>query len=248
MQCRGPIKIKSLLDQAPRSTLRMYSVLNNLTDKNIEVYLHHSAILVIDYSTIMFWAKKTEDLIPLFKYIPTERPLDLFCIEYRFIPLLKKHFENLEITDDCHIWILEKPPLDPPHLDSLTVEDAPYINEHWEFKDEESIYYITECLSMRPSSCVRDTEGTPIAWAFSYEESPYHIHMGALYVMKAHRCQGLGRQITLDLSTKVFNRGKKPIVHIRVENLISQHLTQKVGFEKKERIIYGKLYPKKQKK
>jgi predicted GNAT family acetyltransferase len=65
--------------------------------------------------------------------------------------------------------------------------------------------------------------------------------MGGLLVLPPFRHQGYARKITIDLSTKIFQSGKKPLVHVHVTNHASQNLLQSLGFIKGKKIFFGKI-------
>lgn len=145
----------------------------------------------------MLWAERAEDLIPLLKFIPTSQPeMGLFCVESKFIPLLEKHVAPVAVSSECHVWTLDKLLEDAPTLDSLTVEDAPFVNDHWDYKFDQSLEFIRCCIKSMLTSCIRNENGQPIDMAFCYGQSPYHVNMGGFKVLPEHRKQGLGKKST----------------------------------------------------
>jgi hypothetical protein len=241
MESKDRNHIRTILDRSPRSTLRMYELLDMLSEDWIHCYVNGSAVLFNAWA-VMLWAEKQEDLIPLLKFIPTNQPeTELFCVENKFIPLLEKHIAPVTISADCHIWTLDKLLEKAPTLDSLTLEDAPFVNDHWDYKFDESLEFITRCIETMPTSCIRNHQGQPIAMAFCYGQSPYHINMGGFKVLPEHRKQGLGKKIHLDICNKVLNRNRKPLVHIRTDNTVSQHICQSTNFKRYEQVFWGKF-------
>ncbi|MHA1450182.1 MAG: GNAT family N-acetyltransferase [Candidatus Hodarchaeales archaeon] len=240
MRTKNPEKILEILNKSPRSCLRMYSVLDHLKEDKVEVFINGTAILIKTWS-LMLWAEREKDLIPLLQYITPNDPLHLHCVEYRLLSQLKNYFKVIDGIDECNCWELTELVGEPPHLDSLTLDDATYVNDRWEFKSEHSLDFITACLTEMPSSCYRADEGKPVAYSFCYGQSPGHINMGGLIVDPEYRRRGMGKNLALDLSLKVLLRGKKPVVHIRVDNDISMKLSQQTGFERKEKVFWGKI-------
>jgi len=234
-------QIRAILDRSPRSTLRMYTLIDVLEEDGVHCYLNKSAVLFVGWA-VMLWAEKSEDLVPLLKRIPVDpAKVELFCVESKFIPLLEKHVAPVIVSEDCYTWTLDRLLQGAPVLDSLTVEDAPFVNDHWDFKSEESLEYIRQCIESMPTSCVRNEEEKPIAMAFCYGQSPYNVNLGGFKVLPEHRRQGLGRKVHLDMCRKVLAQGRKPLVHVKVDNMISQHICQKTGFQRNERVFWGKL-------
>jgi hypothetical protein len=222
----------------------MYELLDMLQEDWVHCYINNSAILLVSWA-IMLWAEKEEDLIPLLEFIPTNQPdKDLFCIEKRFMPLLEEHIGPITISQDCHIWTLDKLSEKPVTLESLTTEDAPFVNDHWDFKWEQSLEFIRHCIETMPTSCIRNREREPIAMAFCYGQSPHYTNMGGFKVLPEYRKQGLGKKINLDICNKVLTQNRKPLVHIRTDNIISQHICQSVSFQRNEQVFWGKLNTK----
>ena len=241
MESKDQNQIKTTLDRSPRSTMRMYELLDMLEEEGVHCYVNNSAVLFVAWA-VMLWAEKEEDLIPLLKFIPTNQPeTELFCVENKFIPLLEKHVAPVIISADCHIWTLNKLLEEAPTLDSLTVEDAPFVNDHWDYKFDQSLEFIRHCIESMPTSCIRNKEGRPIAMAFCYGQSPHHINMGGFKVLPEHRKQGLGRKVHLDMCKKVLIQNRKLLVHIKTDNTVSQHICQSTNFRRFERVFWGKF-------
>jgi hypothetical protein len=219
----------------------MYELADTLEEADVHCYVNKSAILLVSWS-VMLWAQREEDLIPLVKFIPTDRQeVELFCVENRFIPLLEKHAAPVTVSVECHIWTLNRLLEEAPCLDSLTAKDAPFVNDHWDYKSDRSLEFIQHCIESMPTSCIRNEEGQPVAIAFCYAKSPQYINMGGFKVLPEHRKQGLGRKVHLDMCRKVLAQNRKPLVHIKVDNTISQHICRSTNFRRYERVFWGKL-------
>jgi hypothetical protein len=219
----------------------MYELLDMLNEDWVHGYVNKSAVLFVAWN-VMLWAEKEEDLIPLLKFIPTSQPeTEFFCVENRFIPLLERHVAPVTISAGCDTWTLDKLLQEAPTLDSLTAEDAPFVNDQWDYKSEDSLEFIRRCIETMPISCIRNEDGQPIAIAFCYGQSPYHINMGGFKVLQKYRKQGLGKKVHLDMCNKVLARNRKPLVHIKIDNTVSQHICQSTNFKRNERVFWGKF-------
>jgi len=241
MESKDRNQIRAILDRSPRATVRMYELIDMLEQDWVHCYVNDSAVLFVAWS-VMLWAEKEEDLVPLLKFIPKDqREVELFCTENKFIPLLEKHVAPVTISADCHVWTLDKLLEEAPALDSLTVEDAPFVNDNWDYKSEQSLEFIRHCIESMPTSCIRNEQGQPIAMAFCYGQSPHHINMGGFKVLPEHRKRGLGKKVNLDICNKVLARNRKPLVHIKIDNTVSQHICQSTNFKRNERVFWGKF-------
>jgi hypothetical protein len=101
-------QIRAILDRSPRSTLRMYTLIDVLEEDGVHCYLNKSAVLFVGWA-VMLWAEKSEDLVPLLKRIPVDpAKVELFCVESKFIPLLEKHVAPVIVSEDCYTWTLDR--------------------------------------------------------------------------------------------------------------------------------------------
>ena len=241
MESRNRNLVRAILDRSPRSNLRMYELVDTLEEGEVHCYVNKSAILLVSWST-MLWAQREEDLIPLVKFIPKDQQeTELFCVENRFIPLLEKHVAPVTVSVECHIWTLDRLSEEAPRLDSLTAKDASFVNDHWDYKSDRSLEFIQHCIESMPTSCIRNEEGQPVAIAFCYAQSPQYMNIGGFKVLPEYRKRGLGKKIHLDMCRKVLKQNRKPLVHIRVDNTISQHICRSTNFKRHERVFWGKL-------
>ncbi len=241
MESKDQRRIREILDCSPRSTIRMYEISDMLNEDWVHCYVNGSAVLFVTWA-VMLWAKNKKDLVPLLSRIPTDKEeVELFCVENRFISLLEKHVAPITISAECDTWSLDKLVEKTPTLDSLTVEDTQYVNDHWDYKSEDSQQFIRHCIESFPTSCIRNEQGQPVAMAFCYGQSPRHLNMGGFKVLPEYRNQGLGKKIHLDMCKKVLARGRKPLVHIKIDNITSQHIGQSTGFSRHERVFWGRF-------
>ncbi len=239
MKVVGKDEIFPIITKNPRLNVRFWDLLE-FTQAQLKCYIHKSAIVIISWGLGIF-ADDLEDLTTLLREIKLEGTYFLPGISYQFLPALQKYFPQIDIDANCDIWILDNRPFTCPELESLTINDAPLINENWAYRDDESISYIHHCIADYPSSVIRDDKGHPMAWALCYGSSPYHMNMGYLYVLPEYRRKGLATKITADLCSKVFDLGKQPLVHVEIENLASQGHLIKLGWIKKEHVFFGNV-------
>jgi hypothetical protein len=241
MESKDQDLIKTILDRSPRCSMRMYELVDRLEEDEAHCYINKSAVLFVSWS-LMLWTEGEEDLKPLVKLIPTDKgEMELFCVENRFIPFLEKYAAPVTVSADCHIWTLDRLLEEAPSLDSLTVEDASFVNDHWDYRWEQSSDFIRHCIESMPTSCIRNEDGQPVAMAFCYGQSPHYINMGGFKVLPEHRKQGSGKKVHLDMCRKVLAQNRKPLVHVKVDNTVSQHICQSTNFKRHERVFWGKL-------
>lgn len=232
--------ITRILETNPRANMRFYSMLNEEKD-TYQIFLNKSAAIIISWS-IGLCAQDEQDLIPLLKYIPTNKRMFLNGIEKRFLAILEGYGFDIEIKDDTCAWMLDTQPREPKKLDSLTLDDTQFIDKNWSYQSRKSINYIWRCIESLPSSVIRNKiNDQSIAWAFSYAKSPHFINMGGMFVLPEYRRKGYASQVTIDLSNKIFHQKRKPLAHVHTENIASNELLKKIGFTKHEQIIFGHI-------
>ena len=234
-----PEDVNSILNKDPSATLRIYSMFDD-KEENVKYFINKSAIIVHSWS-LGIYTKELNHLSPLLSKVPKINDIFLNGIPTRLLPLLEESFYKIIVSDPCHIWTLEEfSSLDSP-LESLTKDDAPFIDKNWSYHSDDSLWYIKHCIENYPSSVIRDEKEKPAGWAFSYSKSPFHVNMGGLLVLPSFRRRGYGRKITNDLSSKIFQSGKKPLVHVHKTNTASQNLLSNMGFVKGEEVFFGKM-------
>ena len=234
-----PEDVKNILDRNPALTMRIYSMFDD-KEENIQYFTNKSAIIVHSWG-LGIYAEEIDDLLPLLPRVPETNNIFLNGIPIELLPFLEEVFPKIIVTDPCHIWTLEEPPMENSPLESLIKQDAPFINQNWSYRRDDSLWYISHRLENYPSSVIRDEKNKPAGWAFTYSKSPYHVNMGGLLVLPPFRRLGYARKITMDLSSKIFQLGKKPIVHVNITNIASQNLLESLGFARGEEVFFGKI-------
>lgn len=135
------------------------------------------------------------------------------------------HWEN-----PCKFLTLEHPHFTKDDLiesiDSLTMDDAEFVNDHYQYKHEGSLKKIQEAIEHRPTSCVR-IEGVPVSYALLHEDNS----IGYMYTLDEHRKKGYAFEVTKDIVLKTIASGRTPYVHIAHWNHKSIGLALKAGFK-----------------
>ncbi len=239
----GKYKVLEIVNTNPILNMRFYSMIFDPDESTniIPLYFRYKTAIMIVSWGIGIFTRCLEDVIPLIPHIPKNRNYFLNGIEERILPLLQDTFNNIIVNDLCHPWTFEGTFIKNEFLESLTVNDTEFINSMWSYRDENSIQFIRKCIESLPSSVIRENQ-KPIAWSFSYDQSPFHINMGNLFVQPEYRRKGLGRRITIDLVNKVNKINRKPLVHVNINNKASIKLLTQLNFIKHpEKIIFGDI-------
>ncbi len=93
---------------------------------------------------------------------------------------------------------------------------------------------------------VRDSQGVPVAYAFSSVDVHGRGELESIYVAPAHRGRGLGRQLARRQLAWLQERGARPIrVTVAVGNEAAQPFYRSLGFETRATVLWlGQGQPK----
>jgi len=151
--------------------------------------------------------------------------------------------QTIHWVNPCKLMILEKPKFNKEDIinevDSLTLDDAEFVNNHYEYRSDYSLDKICDAIKNRPTSCVR-IDGKPVSYAALNGDDS----IGYMYTLKEHRNKGYAYEVTKDISLKVIESGRVPFVQIHHGNEKSLNLALKVGFEEYDDVYwFGILNP-----
>lgn len=138
--------------------------------------------------------------------------------------------QTIHWINPCKLLVLEKPEFKKEDLineiDSLTLDDAEFVNNHYEYKGDYSLDKIRDAIENRPTSCVR-IDGKLVSYAVLNLDNS----IGYMYTVKEHRKKGYAYEVTKDISLKTIKSGRLPYVQIHHWNNESLNLALKVGYE-----------------
>lgn len=134
------------------------------------------------------------------------------------------HWEN-----PCTLYYMPEENLDTSliktDVESIDPKDAETINKYYEYSHPGSLDVIKSDIRDRPSSAVY-INGEIASWVLAHEDNS----MGIMYTMKEHRRKGYAEDVTIDLASKIIERGKIPYLQIVGRNSMSPGLAKKCGF------------------
>lgn len=105
---------------------------------------------------------------------------------------------------------------------SLTMEDLPYVNEHYGQKEEEG--YLEERIQAGAMYGAYDG-GELVGFVGCHNDGS----MGFLFVEEACRGKGIAASLEAYLINRQLEKGYTPYCHVRKENVASHHLQEKMG-------------------
>lgn len=207
------------------------------TQKELTLWFADGAAMLLDHSLLLYGKENAldrflSDLTPGKEY-------SFFGVATSLLPLLEKHFTGIVQDEDCTAYTLTPEDFSgaPESLDTLTVADAEFVNEHWTYKDEGSLEFFKHILKAYPSSAIR-VDGKLAGWAVCYDAIDDMANLGSLRVLEPYRHLGYGRKLASSLIAKVLAAGKTPMIHIIDSNIASRNLSMGIGFKPHNKKIF----------
>jgi len=136
-----------------------------------------------------------------------------------------KQREVIQWKNTCNQYHYPGDKFDVPPLDSLQLADAEYVDNHYEYQNDDSLGKIKEAILKRPTSCIR-IEGVLVSFVLLHDDDS----IGYMYTLPDYRGKGYAYQLTMDIINKTLDSGRLPYIQIVLGNHKSQQLALKAGF------------------
>jgi GNAT superfamily N-acetyltransferase len=234
------LELDQLLMADPAITYPIRRELQKGFAQNAGLWFTCDAMLLHSHWLFMYGnSSGLDELLPQLQ----PREYRFFGLQQSYLPLLKEHFVDVQMEEDCGAYTLSQEdftlePVTDPGI--LTLADAELVDSHWSYRFPGSLDYIRHIIVNCPSSAVRVDEQL-VGWALCYDATDDMVNLGALKVLEEYRRAGFGKILALSLAQKVLASGKTPLVHISQANHISQQLTTGMGFRRHPQpIFWGK--------
>jgi len=205
----------------------------------LKIWSGPGAAMMLDHSLHVYGDEDT--LASFFADLEPGKEYDFFGVPAKMLPLLEGHFNNIQRHEECSAYTITREDFveDIEHQESLSLNDAEFVNEHWTYKFDGSLDFFKQILTDNPSSAIR-VNGQLAGWSVCYDSIEDMVNLGSLRVLEQYRKQGLGKKLAIDLVDKVLKTGKTPMVHIVDSNLASKTLSMGIGFKPHpEKIFWG---------
>lgn len=135
--------------------------------------------------------------------------------------------EMIQWKSTCGQYHYDGEPFDIAPLDFLTLEDAEYVDKHYEYNNDHSLEKIKDAILNRPTSCLRK-DGVLISFVLLHDDDS----IGYMYTLPEHRGKGYAYMLTKDILNKTMASGRLPYIQIVKGNTKSEQLAEKAGFKK----------------
>lgn len=227
----------NLLEQDPILNLNFMGRMKFSNSYNLEVTPEGDVVLLkSDFWHVLF-SQNDESALRMLRGLQPETEIGFSGVAEKYYHIAKDIYP-IKWEEFCHLYYLSEDSLDTSminhNVDSLTLADAPIVNEFYTYKGEGSLHYIEDCIKNRPSSVIRNEHGEPISWALVREDGS----LGIMYTLKEHRQKGYAVSVSVDLAKKAFNIGLTPYVHIVKGNTASIRLAESIGFKYHTDIVW----------
>lgn len=189
-----------------------------------------------DWNIIYYEGEKArESLLEM----AVEKPRKFSGVHKRFYDDIRKR-RDIDFYEICYLYYLEaadfnyqKPEYE---IDSLTVEDARVVDEHYTYQsvDDTSYEYIKKTIQERPTAVIRDQEGNPISWSVVRDDGS----MGIAYTLEEYRRQGYAAAVNMELLKRAIDFGLMPYLHIVTDNRASISLAEGLGFKRNGKVVW----------
>lgn len=118
-----------------------------------------------------------------------------------------------------------RPPEDAMPVRPATLDDAPFINEHWEIGGGGAIAYVEACLR-QGKGFVAELDGRVVGFNLTHLDGT----LGFLWVHPGYRRRGIATSLAHALITAQFEAGLPVVVDVVEDNQASAALNVKLGF------------------
>jgi len=166
---------------------------------------------------------------PVFMHLTQEWALALLELRAAELQARPAWLHALDPKDFVELQRHEVRPVDPAW--------AGRIAQLWE-PDWPSEAYVRRRIEAGPSAAVV-VDGEPVAWAMTHHETPWVGMMGFLHVVEEHRGKGYAKSVGSALAKEILRRGKVPALHVYADNVPSLRLSEKLGFHRVTRQVWG---------
>ncbi len=163
---------------------------------------------------------------------------DLLDKPQKFAGVMEEAYEaiarrrEIDWQEKCFLYFLDPDDFtyqEPEHeVDNLKPADAKIVDQHYTYRNPDSLDYIKKCIDNFPTAVVRDEKDQPLSWALVREDGS----LGIAYTKKDYRRQGLALSVNTELTKRAIEFGLKPYVHIVIDNFPSQRLAESLGFKR----------------
>lgn len=180
-----------------------------------------------------------EDDIP--KLIKGTEDGEFFFFEDKYLKHLFKENE-IEWKLTCQKFILpEDVKIAEPktNVTKLLKSDAEFIQNNHSYSDFTDIQYIEEQIEKGVAYGIRENNQL-VAWALTHDDGA----IGFLRVLPDHQGKGYAQDITNKIIIELRKQNEIPVVHIEEDNIKSQNLSKKVGFQYVGTVTWVKKHKK----
>lgn len=243
-------KIKKLINENPALYFKVLKDLEKPFISEMKVFEKGNSVIFIDgYRFLPLFIESKDILVDVKKSLSKkEYPEGLFMdgVNHEYFSLIKEVFPETNIETVCNAFLCEQENIIPVNrkVETLLVSDAEEVNSFWPFKWDDNDFSSSDMfegfIRQFPTAAIR-IDGELAAFGLTYNITFDFINFGHLFVKEKFRKKGLGNEITKHLLNRAYEMGKKAVVHIVEGNVPSRSLSEKAGFKKIGKVMWGDL-------
>lgn len=237
--------IEFLRNEDEIANLNMIGAIENITGHKdgkplLEIYVdnleHPNGVIVKEYDYWHYIYHRNTEFLRNAKenYFDALESYGVDASDEAVYNYLKKD-RMLEWEEFCTLLYLDEMKVYEPKVPIYDgcIEYANMINDHYTYKDEESLYFIKDNLINRPSSIIKVND-EPVGWILMHRDGS----VGIMYIKEEHRLKGYAYELSMSLLKKVVDLGNIPFIHININNQASFKLAEKCGFKKYKQVFW----------
>lgn len=112
-------------------------------------------------------------------------------------------------------------------MTSLDLSHVDLVNDTWKYgKNKQSHRLIADYISNFPSCCIKDEQGQPVSWIFTYN----YWALGILYTVPEHRGRGYAKALVSAMAKRHHADGSPVYCFIEEDSTVSYKLFKSLGF------------------
>ena len=221
-------KLQALLEEDKLATLNIKGVIQN---NNPDVFTNkeHNAIWIKNGYFHYVYGKSQSFISEVLNELTDYAAIGFSGTDKEVRDYLY-HNEIIHWENPCKLLIHENPTFTKKDLiqeiDSLTLDDAEFVNDNYEYKNDHSLDKMKDAIINRPTSCVRINSDI-VSYALLHEDNS----IGYMFTVKEHRKKGYAYEVTKDITLKTIETGRLPYIHIASWNDKSLQLATKAGYK-----------------
>ncbi len=190
-----------------------------------------------EHERLVLTAEDPDRLRELLDRLPTGA-YHFSAVDLDLIPAMQAVMD-VEIEEPTWLFNMKREDFRPTSVtetDPVRPEHAEMIAQRW--LDTEATDYVRSRIDTGMTAGIY-VEGELVAWDMTHLETDDVVMLGFLHVRTPYRGRGYAKTVATAMLKEVFASGKMPICHVFQDNEGSINLSEKMGFRKVKKQVWG---------